>query len=296
MRKIGPALLGMSLAVAGLTPAIAQDASSDASSMPKVLHITREFIKPGKSGSSHDKTETAFVQAAERAKSPTHYFAVNAMSGSSRALFVFGFDSFAAVQKDVDETAANGTLAAAFDRAEVADGELLSGIDDSYWVYNPEQSFHVHRDPGMLRYLEISAYHVKPGHGHDWDELVKMVIAGYDKADTSAHWAVYDIAYGAEGGTHLVLTGRHGLAEIDQGFGDDKKFNQALGEDGMKKLDELFGEAVDHSESQLFAVNPRQSYPDETWVKEDPSFWKPKAMIVSAPAKNASTPQKHTTP
>jgi hypothetical protein len=63
---------------------------------------------------------------------------------------------------------------------------------------------------------------------------------------------------------------------------DDKKFAAALGEDGMKKLDELFGASVDSSQEQLFAINPRMSYVADEWTKADPDFWKPKA--VAAPA------------
>ena len=295
MRKLCPTLLGISLAVTGFAPAMAQDAASDASAMPKVLHITREFIKPGKRGSMHDKSETAFVQASMRAKYPTHYFAVNSMSGSSRALYMFGFDSFAAVQKDNEMTSANETLAAAYDKAEVADGDLLSGIDDSYWVYNAELSYHAKRDPGRLRYLEISSYHVKPGHNGEWEEIVKMVQAAYDKAGTSAHWAIYDLTFGGEGGMHLVLTGRHSLDEIDQGFAEDKKFGEAIGEEGMKKLEALEASSIDSSSHQLMAVNPRQSYPDDDWVKADPTFWKPKPMSPGA-EKKVSLPEKHTTP
>ena len=294
MSKLCPALLGISLAVAGFAPAMAQDVSSDAAGMPRVLHITREFIKPGKNGSIHDRSENAFIQAAAHAKVQSHYFAVNSMSGNSRALYMFGFDSFAAVQKDAEATNSNETLAAAFDKAEVSDGELLSGIDDSYWVYNPEMSYHAKRDPGRLRYLEISSYHVKPGHNGEWEEIVKMVQAAYEKAGTSAHWAIYDIAFGGEGGTHLVLTGRHSLGEIDDGFAEDKKFGEAIGEDGMKKLEALEASAIDSSSHQLMAVNPRQSYPDDSWVKADPTFWKPKPMSPSLEKKVSAT-EKHTT-
>lgn len=294
MSKLCPALLGISLAVVGFTPAMAQDASSDTSGMPKVLHITREFIKPGKNGAIHDKSETAFVQAAAHAKAPTHYFAVNSMSGDARALYVFGFDSFAAVQKDVEMTAANETLAAAFDKAALSDGELLSGIDDSYWVYNSELSYHAHRDLGRLRYLEISSYRVKPGHNSDWEQIVKMVKDTEDKIGSSAHWAIYDLTFGGAGDTHLVLTGRHGLDEIDQGFAEDKKFGEAMGMDGMKKFEELIAASIESSSHQLMAVNPRQSYPEDGWVKEDPTFWTPKPMSPGLEKKVSAT-EKHTT-
>lgn len=293
MNKIYPALLGVSLAIGGCVPAIAQS-SDDASSMPKVLHITREFIKPGKAGSIHDKSETAFVQASARAKAATHYFAVNSMSGDSRALYMFGFDSFAAVQKDADTTAANESLAAAYDRAELSDGELLSGIDDSFWVYNSEQSYHVHRDPGKLRYLEMSAYYTKPGHDGEWEQIVKMVKDAEEKSGGSAHWALYDLAFGGDGDVHLVLEGHQSLAEIDEGFANGKKFDEAMGEDGMKRFEELIAGTVTRSTHQLMAVNPRQSYPDDDWVKEDPAFWHPKSMVVAAPAAKNTSAQKHT--
>jgi hypothetical protein len=47
-----------------------------------------EFIKPGKGGAPHEKAESAFVQAMTRAKWPTHYLAVNSLSGKARALFL----------------------------------------------------------------------------------------------------------------------------------------------------------------------------------------------------------------
>ena len=44
----------------------------------------------------------------------------------------------------------------------------------------------------------------------------------------------------------------------------------------MAKFDALFGAAVDSSRSELFAVNPKQSYVSDEWIKADPDFWKPK--------------------
>jgi hypothetical protein len=57
----------------------------------------------------------------------------------------------------------------------------------------------------------------------------------------------------------------------------------ALGEDGVKKFRELFASAVDSSRSELFSVNPKQSYVPDEWIKADPDFWKPKAAVAAAP-------------
>jgi hypothetical protein len=87
------------LLCAGLSLAAAQE-KSGVTPPPKVLLIDREFLKPGKGGAPHEKTESAFVQAAMRAKEPTHYLAMNSLSGKNRALFLFGYDSFEAWEKD----------------------------------------------------------------------------------------------------------------------------------------------------------------------------------------------------
>jgi hypothetical protein len=64
---------------------------------------------------------------------------------------------------------------------------------------------------------------------------------------------------------------------IDDDYANDKKFVDAMGgEEGMAKFDALIGAAVDSSRSELFAVNPRQSYVSDEWIKADPDFWKPK--------------------
>src|ERR1700756_1902790 len=90
---------------------------------PKVLTVFREFLKPGKNGSTHEKSESAFVQALRRANWPTHYLAVDAVSGKTRALFLTGYDSFEAWEKDVHATQKNAALSASLDRAAVADGD-----------------------------------------------------------------------------------------------------------------------------------------------------------------------------
>lgn len=92
--------------------------------------------------------------------------------------------------------------------------------------------------------------------------------------------------YGGEDGTYIIFNPMKSATEIDAEDGDWKKFGDALGEDGMKKLSELTAAAVDSSETNLFMFNPRMSYVREDWIKADPDFWKPKATAAAAkPAK-----------
>jgi hypothetical protein len=132
-----------------------------------------------------------------------------------------------------------------------------------------------------MRYFEISVFHVRPGHEKDWDDLVKLVLKGYEQIP-DVHWATYQAVYGQAGGTYVVFTPMKSAAEIDRAFGQGKQFEAAMGADGMKKLGELSAAAIESSQTNLFAFNPRMSYVSEAFVKADPDFWKPAMPAVAA--------------
>lgn len=291
MRIASPILLGMSLIFAGGTLAAAQDA---APAPPKVIQLTREWIKPGKSGMVHDRSEAAFVSLMNKAKLQGHYVALNSMSGKSRALYLTRYSSFE--EWESDNKIINDKNAAEFDRAAASDGDLLEGMDQAVFTYVPTLSYHTHADISQARYYELTAFHVRPGHRKDWYELTKMWKDVLDKAGSGEHWAAYELAFGGEGGTYLVITARKSMSEIDQGMSEGAKVMEAAGgEDGFNKIDELFGQAVDSTHSELLSVNPKQSYPEEAWVKANPDFWKPKMKApetaTSKPAAPKPAPQ-----
>jgi hypothetical protein len=292
MNKLSRTLLAVSLGITCSCVIAAQDQPS----IPKVLSLTREFTKPGKSGMVHDKAESAFVQAMARAKWPTHYIGMTSMSGKQRALFLTQYESFEAWEKDNQATQKNSALSASLDRAGMADGELLDSIDQGVFIFDEELSLRPRPDLSPMRYLEISAYHVRPGHDKDWNDLVKMVKSAYEKAVPEAHWGVFAQHYGGEGGTYLVLTARKSLSEVDRAFLDGKQFQAAMGKDGMKKLDELVAVAIESSQHNLFAFNPSMSYVADEWIKSAPDFWKPKAAAMPAAAAKPAAEDKKAKP
>jgi hypothetical protein len=288
MNKFSRVLFAVSLGISCSCILTAQDKPA----IPKVLAITREFTKPGKSGMVHDKAESAFVQAMTRAKWPTHYTGMTSLSGKQRALFLTQYESFEAWEKDTQATQKSTALSAALDRAFMADGELLDSLDQGVFVFNEEQSLRPRPDLSQMRYLEISAYVVRAGHDSEWREAVKMVKAAYEKAVPESHWGMFDQVFGGEGEVHLVLISRKSLAEIDHGAEEGKKFEAAMGEKGMKKLDELVAASVESSRHNLFAFNPAMSYVPDEWIKSAPDFWKPKAAAMPAAKPKSATDEK----
>jgi hypothetical protein len=222
-----------------------------------------------------------------KAKWPTHYFALNSMSGKSRALYLTPYDTFAAWEQDNKAIMKDKTLSAELDRASVADGDLLDGLDQFVFTYDDSMSLRPLKSLVGVRYFEVFSVHVKPGQMGKFHEMAKLIMDAHTKAGTSANWAAFEIAYGGDD-EFVFFSLDKSMADIDTGFAEDKKFRDALGEEGMKKLHELEADCIQDSDSELFSINPAQSYPPPEWVKADPDFWKPSSAAPPAMAAPAA--------
>lgn len=264
------------LLFAGLSfpaPAAAQQQPSGRTSPPKVLEVITEHIKPGQEGSPHAKTEAAFVQAMRNAQSPEHYLGLDALTGSSRAVFFLGYDSFAGLQKDMDSTNQNVSFSKAMDDARIADGALLDSYQTSIYSFRSDLSLREGADIGNMRYFEVTLFRLRSGHGRDWDNLVKMYREAYQKIP-NAHWAVFEKMYGDNSGnTFIVVTPMKSLAEVDDEMASDKKLTTLVSAEQLQKMRDLGSATIESVESNLYAINPKMSYARPEWTKAAPTFW-----------------------
>lgn len=262
------------------------------SSMPtygstKYLVIQREFTKPGRDGTPHQATEAAYMRAAAANKAPFHYTAFVSLSGPNRALFLQGYPTLEAVEAERKQQSA--ALQASLDKAMMNDGDLLSQQDASVWVVDPELSQNTDGPRVGSRYMIFREYVVKPGHSAEWEHLVKMVLDGYKKADVGAHWSTYRMVFGnSTGNTYLILTSLKSMSEADAMLASDPKFGEALGEDGLKRLDELEASCVESFHSNLFAIDPKMSIPNEDQMKAEPDFWRAKPAAGGTARKSSA--------
>jgi len=296
MNRLMGYLLSSSLLFGGLVygclgTMAAQETPGSMHNPPKILNILREFTKPGKNGMAHEKTESAFIKAMTAAKSPEHYLAVDSLSGKPRSLFLTGFDSFEALETAERGVEKNPAFMEALDRAGVADGELLSDTDSGDFAFREDLSLRAAVDIAHMRYFEISLFHIKPGHDKDWETLVKMYQSAFEKVP-DAHWATYETVYGQQDGTFVIFNPMKSLAEVDRNFANGKQFEEAMGEEGMKKFRELSAVTIESSQTNLFEFNPRISYVDDAWIKANPDFWKPKPAAAKATKKEKDEAKK----
>ncbi|HEV2577650.1 MAG TPA: hypothetical protein VGU25_10605 [Acidobacteriaceae bacterium] len=259
----------------------------------KFLVINREFTKPGRDGTPHQATEAGYIRAAAAGKAPFHYVAFTSMSGPNRALFLSSYDSMQAVE--AEHKSMSQALQTSLDKAMISDGEGLSQTDESVWMVDADLSQNTNGPRVGSRYMIFREFVIKPGHTGEWEEAVKLVLDGYKKADTGAHWSTYRMVFGnSTGPTYLVLTSMKSMTELDQMFAADPKFMEAMGEDGMKKLEKLEASCIENEKTNFFIIDPKMSIPTDQMIKAEPDFWKVKPMGTSTAAKKPVTAPKTT--
>jgi len=255
--------------------------AQQASAPPAVLHIFREDIKEGKEA-AHEKTESAFMQAAAKANYPFHILGLAAMTGTSQAWFLVEHASFATIPEAED----------ALDKPEfagldAADAQLRSGSLSMIARYRPDLSYATDKiNLPKMRFFSVETVRVRPGQWDQYAELVKMLIAAQEKISDTQPVVTYQVMSGAPSGTYLVLEPTESLKSMDQGPQRLQAIFQAMGESGVKRYGKAVSEAIASEESILFAVNGQMSYVPQEWLTADPNFWTPKPVTTPpAPAK-----------
>lgn len=240
----------------------------------KYLQIYREEVKPGK-GAAHAKIEAGWPVALGKAGSKGHYLA---LTTSGMAWFVTPWETMAAAEQDEKAVNASPGATAELDRLSAADGELLTKVNSVWAEHVADADYGGEWDVAKMRYVWVTMIRVKPGYGGEFVELRKLIREAHEKAKVAEKWAMYEVVSGAPNGTYLMFSPMASMAEGDTDP-HDKTYREALGEAARTRLREFQREAVQYSETTLFSVDPKMSYPPKAVVDRDPEFWSPKPAV-----------------
>ena len=105
MKKWLCSVAGLSLALAGSLTALAQ---TPAVPPPNILDIETINIKPDMDG-PYDKIASEYPGLSEQLKDQTHVLGMEALTGSPRAIYLSGYDSFEAFEKSEEWLTGNAT-------------------------------------------------------------------------------------------------------------------------------------------------------------------------------------------
>ncbi|MGD0860866.1 MAG: hypothetical protein ABR912_16340 [Terracidiphilus sp.] len=139
MKKWFCSVAGLSLALTGSLAALAQ---APAVPPPNILNIETVNIKPYTDG-PFDKVASEYPGLSKELKDPTHVLAMEALTGAPRAIFLSGFDSFEALQKNEEWLPGDAATDAKFDALDAREAPYISEVHHTIWHYLPDLSNNV---------------------------------------------------------------------------------------------------------------------------------------------------------
>jgi hypothetical protein len=266
------------LLIAGITLStapslLAQREAGQTQGPSKYLYLTNVDLKPEQSN-AYEKLEADEVQALRAANAPSHYLGMWPITGSNHVLFMHGFDSFADLQKNHETTMGMSKLMDTLRTDGAAEAPLLADRHTSIYSYDEDLSLNTPLDLSKQRFMRITLFHVRRGHGQDWEHTVKLFIKAYQTALPSAHWAMFEKMYGVDSdNAYILVTPMESLSDVDVMHENGKKFRTAIGEDQLDVLRKSMNASVESSETDLFALGPKISYVPASWLTASPDFW-----------------------
>jgi hypothetical protein len=274
-------LLAVCSVLAGAVCAAAQNATQ----LPKVLWIYREDVKPAR-GAAHQRVEHGLAQHWAKANVQP-FLAIEAVSGNATdVMFLSGYDSFAAMEKDYALFGKNST-GADYDALEKEEAGLVNSVRSTVAMLRPDLSYHLDKFMSVLpqsRYFSIETFRVRLGKDSDFETGSKAFQAAFEKMKRDQPYAMYQVAMGAPEGTYMLFTPMKSLKDLDDDFASMGGLVQAMGEENFKNMMKGTGDVFVTMESNVYAFNPGMSNVPKDVAAADPKFWTPKPMVKKAAA------------
>ena len=259
MRVLAPILL---LTLFLVSNAGGQDTAPQIQSVaaPNLLLLVRQDIQFGKAG-ARQKLGAAAVRAADRFNVPYSWFDLQSLTGPREALTLNPFDSFDHLEQAI--AAWNQIYAAHADMARLREqmDELVAGEDTTIAVRRTDLGYRVSDiDLASARFMRVIEVHVLPGHESDFTEGAKILSDAYEKARVDTPWAVYQVKMGVQSSNFLVLMPMNYLKQNDDLLLSEEDMQNAEGEEGGKRLQEIVREAYASTTNNLYTIGVETSH------------------------------------
>jgi hypothetical protein len=278
MKKWFCSVAGLSLTLAGSLAAYAQITP------PNILNIETLTIKPYAEG-PYDKVASEFPALAKQLKDPMHVLAMESLTGTPRAIYLSGFDSFEALGKNEEWIPGDAAAEAKIEALDAREALYVSEVHHAIWHYLPDLSSNVAAaNIPHSHYWEVIIFHMRAGHAEDFVETMKLDRDAYIKGGLDTPWVAYEGMMGVSD-AYLILIPMRSLKDEDTDLAHKKDLAAALGAEGAGRRNRLTGESVASVEDNLWMVNPEWSYVEKSWIEANPKYW-----VTEPPAKPAPKP------
>lgn len=241
---------------------------------PKRLTIIREEVKVGRSA-DHARHEAGWPAAFEKAKSPDYYIAMTSMTGPTEAWYLIPTDSYAAEGASMKRDDKDPVLSAELGRLAHRDAEFINSSTTIHTTSRPELGIGKFPDVAKIRFYRVTTYSVRPGQTDKFEALLKVLGTARLRAAPNASFRVYSVAAGLSSPTYMIFSSVEDYAQFDQQAAERRASREAMTAAERAEMDK-YGDIVARSQTNIFRVDPVQSYVSKEVRAQDPEFWQPK--------------------
>jgi hypothetical protein len=136
---------------------------------------------------------------------------------------------------------------------------------------------------GESRVLRTLVIHVRPGHGSEFEAMIKEINAHANKMSDTQPVLVSQVIEGENDGAYYISFLRKSLGSFDK----EVMLPAILGKEGMEKFEKTVADVEQREESTLLRFRPDLSYPPDAVAQASPDYWNPKPIMAAKPKAKA---------
>jgi hypothetical protein len=256
--------------------------SSVGTEPPKLLLLVYRQIRSGKDG-ERVKLETAMSRACDRVSVPNSWIDLESVTGLTETVSFDPFDSFEQIEKAgvFWSQIFAGHLEIARLQEEI--NAVVSSSKTVIAVRRDDLGYRINSiNLAQARAMRVLEVKLNPGHEDDFVDAFKTLAAAYEKMNSDMPWVVYQVNAGMPSPSFLVFVPMIALRQNDDLLERRKALQEAEGEEGSRRMQQIAREAYASTESNIYVVSPGMSHVSKEFAAETPEFW-----LQAAPSESA---------
>jgi hypothetical protein len=260
------------LAIPDCAPAQGDEPSSG-TEPPKLLLLVYRQIRFDKEG-ERVKLETAMRRACEHVSVPNSWIDLESVTGMTQAISLDPFDSFEQMEK---AGAFWGQIFAGHSEIARLQEEIKAVVASERTVIAVRRDDLGYRvsaiNLAQARAMRVLEVRLNPGHEDDFVEAFRVLSAAYEKMNSDTPWVVYQVNAGMASPAFLVFVPMTAIRQNDDLLARRQALQEAEGEQGSRRMQEIAREAYASTESNIYVVSPEMSHVSKEFAAENPEFW-----------------------
>ena len=260
------------LATAGCAAAQSDEPSSS-TEPPKLLLLVYRQIRFDKEG-ERVKLETAMRRACDHVSVPNSWIDLESVTGVTEALSFDPFDSFEQMEK---AGVFWGQIFAGHSEIARLQEEIKGVVASERTVIAARRDDLGYRvssiNLAQARAMRVLEVRLNPGHENDFVESFRVLSAAYEKMNSDTPWVVYQVNAGMASPAFLVFVPMTAIRQNDDLLARRQALQEAEGEQGSRRMQEIAREAYASTESNIYVVSPEMSHVSKEFALENPEFW-----------------------